>query len=239
MFTLVHAAVCEHFVRMESLTDRVAAAVEATGMSKAHLARMSGISARTLHHYISGARKPSLEFLVDISRISGKSLDWIIAGTLDARSADMSSLAPIDLWDIEAAAGPGRILDQEHRSGSLAFQVTWLNENRIDPGQAALIRVRGTSMEPTIHDGAMIMIDRRRDRIRNLYIYAFVRDGALSIKRLERTPDALLAHSDNPAPEHPTWVIPAAEADSDAFQIVGQVVWSAWTWPDAVPPLRG
>ena len=85
-------------------------------------------------------------------------------------------------------------------------------------------------MEPSIHDGDLVMVDRHRREVRSGRIYVFNDgDDGLRIKRLELIPDiAVILRSDNPKSktEHRTGEAMNTIADS----IVGEVVWSGHTW---------
>ncbi|MDR0809247.1 MAG: S24 family peptidase [Gemmobacter sp.] len=45
------------------------------------------------------------------------------------------------------------------------FRSDWLRREGIQPGKASLVRVRGDSMEPTLRDGAMVLVDPQIVRI--------------------------------------------------------------------------
>lgn len=132
-------------------------------------------------------------------------------------------------YDAVGAAGDGMINLDGPPIDHLAFSKRWLAQNGISAGDSVLINVRGDSMEPSLYDGDLVMIDRRKTHIRSGQIYAF-RDGdTLRIKRIEIIPGAaLILRSDNPKhpPEHRT-----GEAMNGISQnILGQIVWSGHTW---------
>jgi len=131
--------------------------------------------------------------------------------------------------DVVGAAGDGMINLDGPPIDHLAFSKRWLAQNGISAGDSVLINVRGDSMEPSLYDGDLVMIDRRKTHLRSGQIYAF-RDGdALRIKRIEIIPGtALILRSDNPKhqAEHRT-----GEAMNDISEnILGQIVWSGHTW---------
>ncbi len=75
-------------------------------------------------------------------------------------------------------------------------------------------------MEPTIHDGVLIMVDTKRTNLTSA-IYAFTYDGALFVKRLNHLPDVLEAYSINK--EYPPFVIDKHQMN--AFKVTVRVVW--------------
>lgn len=130
----------------------------------------------------------------------------------------------------EAGAGVGTESFDAPPIDHLAFSRSWLAQNGINAGASALINARGDSMEPSIYDGDLVMLDRRRKTIRSgrIYVYRDPDDG-LRVKRLEIIGDAAISvRSDNPKypPEHRT----GPEMNTISENIVGEVVWSGHTW---------
>lgn len=148
------------------------------------------------------------------------------------RTADADNdFATIPVRDVEASAGPGAVnyTDLPDDDAPMAFRRDWLSRLGINPARAVILRVRGDSMEPTIRAGSIALIDQQRtDPARNR-IYAFVDDGELRMKRLQMMPHkAIGMFSDNPA------YLPEVKKHSDlrGFKILGEVVWTAYTWHD-------
>jgi phage repressor protein C with HTH and peptisase S24 domain len=94
----------------------------------------------------------------------------------------------------------------------------------------------GDSMEPTIHNGDMLLIDLDRTSVparareagdtRPSGIYAVLDDGAARVKRVElAAPDTLALLSDNPA-------FPPEFRPISSVSIIGRVVWWAHTTRD-------
>ena len=100
------------------------------------------------------------------------------ARPVEAEWVDIPRLA------LGASAGPGTLALDEAESGRLRFSQRWLRTLGLDPGQLSVIEVAGDSMEPTLHDGDEILVDRSprpwRDGIHVVRI-----DEVLLVKRLE------------------------------------------------------
>lgn len=87
-----------------------------------------------------------------------------------------------------------------------------------------MIRVAGDSMEPTLHDGDDILVDRNdgASRLRE-GIYVLRVEDVLIVKRL--TPgselgDQLVIRSDNPV--YPVW----DDYDAATMRLIGRVLWA-------------
>ncbi len=78
-------------------------------------------------------------------------------------------------------------------------------------------------MEPTISDGAIVLIDASMRSFSGDAVYAISLDGDVRLKRLSRSLDGtILVLSDNPSypPER------LSPADAGALRVEGRVVWT-------------
>lgn len=144
--------------------------------------------------------------------------------TFDPNELDLDgeAFAAVDVYKAEASAGGGLLNPEEDPIGTLAFKQTWLASQRINPARAKILRVKGDSMEPTIIDGAIVLVDEQR--MDPPGVFAVVEDGELRIKRLEPLGDQGLAVlSDNP--HHRADFRYGAEMNR--LRIIGRVVWTA------------
>jgi len=136
---------------------------------------------------------------------------------------------PIPVYDAFLAAGDGHVNDTDAVTGSLAFRKDWLNDMGLSRDSAVIATASGDSMEPTIYNGDMLLIDldhtsvparvRGAGDTRPSGIYAVLDDGAARVKRVElAAPGTLALLSDNPT-------FPAEFRSSDSVSIIGRVVW--------------
>lgn len=143
---------------------------------------------------------------------------------------DNEAFDTVARYDAQSAAGNGVICFDKDPIDHLAFSKSWLEKSGINAGSCVLINVTGKSMEPSIYDGDLVMIDRSKTAIRSGRIYVF-RDGeeGLRMKRLDVIPGAAITlRSDNLhfAPEHRT----GEEMNAISENILGEVVWSSHKW---------
>ncbi|MBF0186283.1 MAG: helix-turn-helix transcriptional regulator [Magnetococcales bacterium] len=124
---------------------------------------------------------------------------------------------------VSATAGGGAINDTETADEQYAFRREWaVSDAGIDPERAAIIRVDGDSMEPTLSRGDVILIDRRETSFSRDAIYVFQWDDGLFVKRIQRATNSCFdVISDNPVYDKKT--IHPAELDN--FRVVGRVMW--------------
>lgn len=110
----------------------------------------------------------------------------------------------------------------ERTDKTTPFRADWLKAQGWSPRTHFTMRCRGDSMEPTIQDGAPVVIDTSAKRIQSGRVYALAVDGETWLKRLDRLPGGMVrVRSDNPSTLYAPW-----EVSEDALQIIGRAVWT-------------
>lgn len=147
-------------------------------------------------------------------------------GWMDESHAEVDSrLVTLPRFDLSVAAGAGRYLEAQQRVGSMQLCrdiVTRILRNTSAAlASLALVTVAGDSMEPTIHDGDIVVIDRSVRVIERDGVYIFTLGSETFIKRLQRMPNSILVNSDNPL--YKTWEI--HPESSQELHVHGRVIW--------------
>ena len=133
-----------------------------------------------------------------------------------------TDLFALPKFDVRFAAGPGAFADSESIVKDIVFRGDWLRKYGINPKKCSLVEVDGDSMEPTLHDGAMVLLDHQRTRRLADRVFAVRSDDLLLIKRLVHDNHDWLLVSDNEE-EYPPVRWP-----EDAV-VIGQVIWTGRT----------
>ncbi|WP_375591011.1 helix-turn-helix transcriptional regulator [Hoeflea alexandrii] len=203
-------------------------------------AREVSVGESLIRKYLAGAT-PGVDKVVAIAEAKEVSLDWLARGVgpmkLDvgedgpasgggmlmlrqAGSAEKFALVP--RLDIQASAGNGRIAISEEPLEYLAFQAAWLRGRGINPASARILTARGDSMEETIRDGDVLLVDTSIDRVRDNSIYVVVYGDMVLVKRVHgRINGSLQLISDNP--RYPAEEVPKGEVDQ--LHVAGRVAW--------------
>ena len=156
-----------------------------------------------------GERSMSLDSAVKAANVLGVSVDYLVGvsddprtyssiaqelGQLDAVRRELgdepdeafalpANSGFVEVQEVEASAGSGRLIDGAPSRGRLVFQREWLVAHRINPGYCTVIGVSGDSMEPTLPDGCSILVDHTRLSRVNGHIYVFQTEDELLVKR--------------------------------------------------------
>jgi repressor LexA len=119
--------------------------------------------------------------------------------------------------DVAASAGPGAFVDGEVTLGAAAIDPALATRLGLREGMAAIVRVRGDSMEPGLVDGDLIVVDQaRRAPDAQGRVFVIRIDEAVMVKRVARRRDTLAIASDNPA---------APPVPDGSVEVIGRVVW--------------
>lgn len=153
-----------------------------------------------------------------------------LAAEIDALSAhqsqnDEDDFTQVRRVNVSVSAGHGALVFEEPSKSALTFRRSFLQEIGVTPKSAVIVTVKGHSMDPTLRDGAVLLVNTAAKTIANGQIYAFRRDGQLFVKRMHQAQDGgFLAASDNPdRDQYPTLHIGHNEAD---FEIIGRALWT-------------
>lgn len=136
------------------------------------------------------------------SQISAKTAIEMLPGAKRVAIADPEDpqLVQIRRVRLRLQAGiNGFQVDSEPESGiAIFFTKEWMQERGYFPEDLIAVKVRGNSMDPTVTDGATVVINTADKAPRDGKVYAFNYEGECVIKRLVRDIGEWFIASDNP-----------------------------------------
>lgn len=129
----------------------------------------------------------------------------------------------IPRYEVAASAGGGAIIHNEQVADYLSFRAEWVkNTLGVSVRDLALISVIGDSMEPTLSEGDVVLLDMTTRSVLDGSIYALQLNGGLLVKRIQRKLDgSVVVKSDNARYDTET----VSENKADRLKIIGRVVW--------------
>ena len=198
--------------------------------TQSDFAKRAGLSQSGLNKILAGG-DPGLTSIIALANAGGVSVEWLISGEqtrqspTPERQMQDGDFSFVPRYDVRASAGPGAIVPFEDIDGSaqfLAFRSEWLRRIGVNPRRAEVLIVAGDSMEPTIRDGDLLLIDRGVDRVIDNGIYVFVLGGMVLVKRVQTRRDgSLVLLSDNQ--RYREEIVPAH--DLTDLRVEGRVRW--------------
>ena len=223
--------------------------IEKTEGSKTKFAKNTGKTPAQITDICKGRGKPTFDYLLALNVKYGLDINWLLTGEgtpfLDdsiqyvmeeeamiapSRSKRLSPTAQfaqnfvmVPRYDVQASAGYGAIINSEQVVDYLAFKKEWVHHNlRTEAPNLALITADGDSMEPTIKNGDLLLIDLYETRVKKDSIYILRWQDLLIAKRLQwRYDGSLLIRSDNSAYSDEI----VQEEALETLQILGRVIW--------------
>jgi hypothetical protein len=137
---------------------------------------------------------------------------------------DASRYTAIPRRDVKAAAGDKILIPGEEIVDVLLFKTEFLRrELGLDPRALVVIQARGDSMQPTIDDGDLLLVDCSQALDADNAIYVLNVNDRILVKRLHfRIDGTIEVLSDNPKYKSET----VNPRNNDVFRVVGRVVWS-------------
>ncbi len=204
-------------------------------LSQTEMGKLFDMPLRTYQSYEYGQRVPPSHALSSIARKFGTTVEWILTGVDERADKEMGKGV------LQKEPSPGEKLGQDFTyipqvSGRISAGKGFTPENSIEmrvafrkewiarKGNAknmVLIKVSGDSMEPTLLNGDLVLIDRGRDYFEPQGgIYAIALDDTIMIKRVQLVGDRVKVISDNKMYE-------PFEVEADHVKINGKVIWFA------------
>ena len=125
----------------------------------------------------------------------------------------------ISLYSLPAAAGAwSPAVEDDQLVGRIRVDRRPFHRISVNPGQCDLIPVSGDSMEPTLEDGSMVLVDRGSRSLLEGRIFVIRTPDGLLVKRVRMDGVRWLAISDNPS-----WSTEVISPDS---AVIGEVRWA-------------
>ncbi len=202
-------------------------------MTREQAGELLGVHPNTLQKYEGDKRVPDADFIVKFCTAFHVQESWLLRGKGanpplliaegEAEAALLSELGagllPVPFYEVRAGAGSQQIASDEKPTKQIYLPQDLFLMRGIKPHSAKLMLSSGTSMEPTISDGDLIMLDAS-ETSHNDGIYVIGRDGGVLVKRLQwRSDGSLTMISDNKAYEQER----LPRDDADDLRIIGRV----------------
>ena len=225
---------CAFNTAVMELKDRLKLARKHAKLTQAQLADAVGISQPSITDLERG-KSQKTGYIAQIAKACRVSALWLASGEgsmLPSQAAEPAPGAPsekdyalIPQYTAKGSAGNGHLNEHVEVKGGLAFKRDWLARLGVKEHRCSVIYAQGTSMEPSIGDGEVVLLDHDDTEPRDGKVYVLQRpDGEIIIKRLIKQMAGWVIRSDNEDkrryPDEPI------SADSlQHIEVVGRVVW--------------
>lgn len=210
---------------MTTIGERIRTERKRQGLTQQDLAQYAGIAKQTLSDLENGSSK-STTTLPKIAERLGLSASWLQTGRGPKESthgdAD-ADVAAIKAYANGIALGDGSTPEEYAEAHRLLFRKSSLRRKGILGRQLEVYYGRGDSMEPRIHDGDAILVDRDDCSPKDGHVFVIEGPGGAMAKRLINIDGKWFFESDNKS--DPKWRKPTPMDGKNTYQIVGKVRW--------------
>lgn len=183
------------------------------GLTQADVASKLGIDRSTYTKYETGQSEPSFEMVQRLSALFGVSIELLVGGSPCPASTggvwvpvlgDVAAGVPIEAME--------NVVDYEEIDTAMASS-----------GEHFALRIKGSSMEPRIREGDVVIVRKQDDADTGDTAVVMVNGDSATVKRIKKESDgSLWLLPNNPAydPQH----FSVAEIAEKPVHIIGKVV---------------
>lgn len=200
---------------MEHISDRIKEAMDKRGMNQSDLSKASGVDKGSLSRYLAKKVAPKRNAIAKIAQALHVSPAWLLGMPVPMT---LTSAVPVEETTVVPVLGT-----------VAAGRPMYAEENIIGTEQVAphlgsgifALQIHGSSMEPKISDGDVVIVRQQPDAENGQYVIALVGDEEAVCKRFMRYEDGTIALlSLNPS--FSPMVFPKSTADQ--VMIIGVVL---------------
>jgi phage repressor protein C with HTH and peptisase S24 domain len=188
------------------------------GLSGNAFAKKVGMSEAVIRDYLSGKTYPSLNRLAIIAQKCEVPIEWLATGKGECRlqpESQGTSSVDIPFHNFNETNNAFSTIE------SIPFDLTLIKHHCCEVDNLAAVWAKGDSMEPTISNHDILIINKAHSKPIDGFLYAVQYDDQVSIKRIQNQGANLVLISDNP--KYPTIV--GNKTEQKDFEIVGHVVY--------------
>ncbi|KEQ16531.1 XRE family transcriptional regulator [Endozoicomonas numazuensis] len=209
--------------RFQLIVDRL------TQGNKKQFAEMTGKSSSHIYKICRGTSRPSMAYLESLYDEFRVDLNWLLTGDQNdsgqiSNSSESKDIVFAPMFDVQASAGLGAVVQGEEVSDYFAFNKAFLSRQLGVSGEnLAFVTISGDSMLPTFQEGDQVLVDMSRKSVQSEAVYLIQTEDGLMAKRVRQVQHELKISSDNP--EYPSWSMDLKKREENP--VVGKVVWCA------------
>lgn len=191
--------------------NRIKELRQESGISQLELAKKLNIGQGTISNWESGRYEPDIKALQAMSDLFGVTVDYVIGGDRISKAkgvripvyGDVAAGIPIEAIE--------NIVDYEEIDAAMAAT-----------GDFFGLRVRGSSMEPRIREGDVVIVRKQSDADTGDTAIVLVNGDSATVKRIKKEPSGISLIPNNPA--YDIRFFTNEEIETIPVRIIGKVV---------------
>lgn len=213
--------------------NRIRELREQLNLTRNELANILNISLSALQNWEINEREPQATMILDIAKALKTDPQYLLTGNSteplqknikdDNQENKSTELKKIPFYKTFASAGFGSINKEIYTPDDwIGFSPNWLSNMGIYSSKLALIKTAGDSMQPTINNNDIILINMQEIMPKDGNIYVIRQGDQLWVKRVQGILGGIRLISDNKEVYQPIDITFYKNLD---FEVIGQVVY--------------
>ena len=131
----------------------------------------------------------------------------------------------VDKAEARPSAGGGSLATSASSDGQYAFRLDWVLHKTQDVNSLKIMEVMGRSMESTLHNGDLCLVNQADKNLIEDRVYVVRLDDEIYVKRFSRVPGKYLFRGDNKEFAYQDIEIDPRD-ESRSWEVIGRVIWA-------------
>lgn len=131
----------------------------------------------------------------------------------------------VDKAEARPSAGGGSLATSDSSDGRYAFRLDWILHKTQDANSLKIMEVMGRSMESTLHNGDLCLVNQSDKNLVEDRVYVVRLDDEIYVKRFSRIPGKYLFRGDNRELAYQDIEIDPRD-ESRSWEVIGRVIWA-------------
>ena len=131
----------------------------------------------------------------------------------------------VDKAEARPSAGGGSLATSASSDGQYAFRLDWVLHKTRDVNSLKIMEVMGRSMESTLHNGDLCLVNQADKDLVEDRVYVVRLDDEIYVKRFSRVPGKYLFRGDNKEFAYQDIEIDPRD-ESRSWEVIGRVIWA-------------
>ena len=131
----------------------------------------------------------------------------------------------VDKAEARPSAGGGSLATSDSSDGRYAFRLDWILHKTQDSKSLKIMEVMGRSMESTLHNGDLCLVNQSDKDLVEDRVYVVRLDDEIYVKRFSRIPGKYLFRGDNRELAYQDIEIDPRD-ESRSWEVIGRVIWA-------------
>lgn len=176
------------------------------------LAQLTSVSQNSARKWLIGETIPRQDKLRIIASTFGRSAQWLRYGDSEVREEPGAYDIDNSMVLVRSVAGAEKV----------PFMIDYLTDLGTTPKSCLIVRACGDSMEPTLHDGDSILIDKSKRKLLDGRLFVFRHELGYRVRRVSMNANgSVTLASDNS--RYPPEAV--SSKDFESLPITGMVIW--------------